>query len=131
MRDVFMKEKYPCRNFGVKEGEGICLKGAYFWKLACTQDAPMQKMQSMQLYTSNDLHSVKLPKIWPLASTVSKIFLFCDLFFAKVFIHEIVYKNVNGMDDAVFTHSISTTNWVAFKIQAPAFWPCDTAVSTL
>ena len=68
------------------------------------------KMQSMQLYTSNDLHSVKLPKIWLLASTVSKIFLFCDLFFAKVFIHEIVYKNINGMNDPVFTHSISTTN---------------------
>ena len=43
MWGVFIRPKYLCRNFGVKEEEGVCSKGVIFVK-----DAPMQKMQSMQ-----------------------------------------------------------------------------------
>ena len=27
---VYIREKYLCKKIGLKRGEGICLKGAYF-----------------------------------------------------------------------------------------------------
>ena len=30
---IYTREKYLCKKFRIKEGEGVCSKGPYFWEL--------------------------------------------------------------------------------------------------